>query len=180
MDVTFRRTGERRYAVLAEPRGFPAQEMDPAPGYDEHLPHDVIHYLVEAELGLTGGLYGRIARGGGELPKAVREGDDPKAHRRAVRRQKRKQASLKVEDHKGAGDMGLSEDLAAAVDLAWRRMHGARRPEWVPPRPADPEIDALVRRVMPAVEAFAERWRKLPVGGSLTFRWPSTRPEGQD
>ncbi|WP_148086181.1 hypothetical protein [Actinocorallia herbida] len=177
MDVTFRRTGERRYAVIAEPPGRPAQAMDPAPGYDEQIPHDAVHYLVEAELGLMGGLYGRIARGGGELPIAVRDGEDPKARRRAIRRQQRKQASLRARDHASGDEMGLSEDLAAAVDLAWRRARGARRPEWAPPRPADPEVEALVQRLMPAVEAFAERWRGLPVGGAVTFRWPATRPE---
>ena len=34
MDVTFRRTGERRYAVVAEPEDHPAVTMDPAPGFD--------------------------------------------------------------------------------------------------------------------------------------------------
>ncbi|MCD0452064.1 hypothetical protein LO762_23135 [Actinocorallia sp. API 0066] len=177
MDVTFQRTGERRYAVIAEPPGRPAQRMDPAPGYDEHIPHDAVHYLVEAELGLTWDLYGRIARGGGELPTAVSDGQDHRAHRRAVRRQKRKQASLRTLDHTGRDEMGVSEELATAVDLAWRRTRGAHRPDWAPPRPPDPEIEAAVRRVLPALEAFAGRWHDLPVGGSITFAWPSSTPK---
>ncbi|WP_460308570.1 hypothetical protein [Actinocorallia aurea] len=177
MDVTFRRTGERRYAVVAEPPGLPAQKMDPAPGYDDRIPHDAVHYLIEAELGLVGGLYGRIARGGGGMPAAVQDGEDARARRRAIRRRKRKESALRAEDHASGGEMGLSEELADAVDLAWRRSRGARRPEWAAPRGIDPEVEALVRRVLPALDAFAERWAALPVGGSVTFRWPATRPE---
>ena len=33
--------------------GEPPRAMDPAPAYDENIPHDLVHYVVEAELGLT-------------------------------------------------------------------------------------------------------------------------------
>jgi hypothetical protein len=65
MDVAFKRTGTRRYAVIITQPGAPSRAMDPAPGYDDDIPHDLVHYLVEAELGFTYGVYGSAARGGG-------------------------------------------------------------------------------------------------------------------
>jgi hypothetical protein len=31
------------------------EKIDPAPGFDEYLPHDLLHYVAEAEWGLDGG-----------------------------------------------------------------------------------------------------------------------------
>jgi hypothetical protein len=64
MIVVFRRTGQRRYSVEAQRAGLPALVMNPAPGYDELLPHDMMHLVVEAQLGLTRGVFGQLAAGG--------------------------------------------------------------------------------------------------------------------
>ena len=56
MDLLFRRTGERRYAVAVQLPGYPTQALDQAPGFDPDIPHDLVHYLVEAELGLESGV----------------------------------------------------------------------------------------------------------------------------
>ena len=53
MEFTARRTGRRRYAVIARPERRPAVTMDPAPGFDARLPHDLVHYVVERELGIV-------------------------------------------------------------------------------------------------------------------------------
>jgi hypothetical protein len=65
MNVRFRRTGVRRYAVVVTAADEPPRTMDPAPAYDDDIPHDLVHYVVEAELGLANGVYGRAARGAG-------------------------------------------------------------------------------------------------------------------
>src|SRR4030095_3372748 len=64
MILVFRRTGRRRYAVEAKRSSFPDLEMNPAPGYDEWTPHDLLHLVVEAQLGLTHGVFGQLAAGG--------------------------------------------------------------------------------------------------------------------
>jgi hypothetical protein len=58
------RTGERRYAVAVERAGAPRLIMDPAPGYDERLPHDLVHLAVELEHGIAFGVFGQLAAGG--------------------------------------------------------------------------------------------------------------------
>lgn len=64
MSVTFVRTGERCYAVRAAVEGMPIVEMDPAPGYDALVPHDLQHFIVERALGIEGAIYGQLAVGG--------------------------------------------------------------------------------------------------------------------
>jgi hypothetical protein len=60
MSVTFVRTGERCYAVRAAVEGMPIVEMDPAPGYDALVPHDLQHFIVERALGIEGAIYGQL------------------------------------------------------------------------------------------------------------------------
>ena len=64
MLLIFRRTGQRRYAVEARRTSFPDVEMNPAPGYDQCIPHDMMHLVVEAKLGLTRAVFGQLASGG--------------------------------------------------------------------------------------------------------------------
>src|SRR6266480_7699489 len=64
MNVTFTRTGERRYRVSVEGPGLISSCMEPAAGYDARLPHDMAHFVVENELGITGGVFGQLAAGG--------------------------------------------------------------------------------------------------------------------
>src|SRR5215471_137425 len=64
MDIEFRRTGERRYAIMVRRADRTMLEMSPAPGYDPLMPHDLLHYVVERELGLRSGIFGQIAQGG--------------------------------------------------------------------------------------------------------------------
>src|SRR5690242_8369218 len=64
MSVTFVRTGERRYAVRVAVDGMPDMEMNPAPGYDPVIPHDLQHFIVERALGIDGAIYGQLATGG--------------------------------------------------------------------------------------------------------------------
>jgi hypothetical protein len=35
---------------------------------------------------------------------------------------------------------------------------------------------ALTERVVDQLERVAERWHALPVGGALSFAWPSVEP----
>jgi hypothetical protein len=63
MRVTFRKTGLRRYGVWVERERGPALMGDPAPGFDEFLPHDLLHFVAEAEWGLDGAVFGPLAAG---------------------------------------------------------------------------------------------------------------------
>jgi hypothetical protein len=173
MDVSFERTGERRYATVVRLPGRNPRRMDPAPGYDDHIPHDLVHYLAEAETGLTSGVFGRAAAGGGGFAETGETPGDPRRRAREQRRLKKREAFLSRSDR---GDMARSEYLAGLCDLAWRRRAGARTPPWAERRSIPPEDGPAVDRVLARLDELAPLWHDLPVGGSLTFTWPRTTP----
>ncbi|QXJ20161.1 hypothetical protein AGRA3207_000820 [Actinomadura graeca] len=176
MDVTFERTGERRYATVVTLPGHAPRRMDPAPGYDDHIPHDLVHYLTEAELGLTSGVFGRALAGGGDFRETAETPGDPRRRARAQRRLRRREASLRRSD---PGDMATSEHLAGLCDLAWRRRAGARTPAWAERRPVPPGDTPEVGRILDRLDETAPLWHGLPIGGSLTFTWPGTTPRAR-
>lgn len=151
--------------------------MDPAPGYDADIPHDLIHYLVEAELALTGGLYGRLAAGGGSMATAT---DEPnhRDRRRQERRRRRREQRLRRDDHAGHRDMATSEQLAGICCLLWKARHGQAGAAPDPARihPMSPVDQAHVDRVLARLNRVAPLWRRLPVGGSIAFTWPDPEP----
>lgn len=176
MVVIFRKTGERRYAVIVEVPGQAPQTMNPAPGFDPYIPHDLVHYAVEAELELTGGVFGRAASGGGTFVPAG-PADDARAQARQRRKQQRRENSLRHADAR-AQQMSTSEHLAYLCDLAWRRRHG-QRPDpsrWHEPAALSPEDATRVARVVTRLDALASVWNALPLDGELAFHWPSLEP----
>ena len=64
MVVTFTRTGERRYSVRATVDGAVPLQMDHTPGFDQFMPHDLQHFIVEKCLHIRGAVFGRLAAGG--------------------------------------------------------------------------------------------------------------------
>ena len=63
MKVTFVKTGERRYAVHVSRDRYPDLWCGSI-GYDDRLPHDLMHFFAEAEYGLDGAIFGDLAAGG--------------------------------------------------------------------------------------------------------------------
>lgn len=176
MKVAFKRTGARRYAVIVTPVGEPPRALDPAPGYDDDIPHDLVHYLVEAELGLTYGVYGSAARGGGSFIAGVDHDATARQRARDQRRQRKREQALRTHDARHAAEMAHSERLAAVCDVAWRRRHGQRPdPSRLAP-PLRPEDAAEVERVVARLDAVAPLWRTLPIDGALVFAWPAVTP----
>jgi hypothetical protein len=179
MRVTFRRTGERGYAVIVEVPGRSVQTMSPAPGFDEDIPHDLVHYVVEAELRLEAGVFGRAARGGGTFYGAAST-PSPREQARARRKQARREQALRREPA-NQEQLATSERLAALCDLAWRRRHG-QRPDpsfWqAAAAPLSPAEAVRIERVVSRLDRLAPAWRQLRSGGELTFEWPGMEPLG--
>jgi hypothetical protein len=176
MNVCFRRTGARRYAVVVTVAGEPPRAMDPAPAYDDDIPHDLVHYVVEAELGLTHGVYGRAARGAGTFITTAERDVNPRERARKQRKQQRRDRSLSARDASHVADMARSERLAALCDVAWRRKHG-QRPDPSRSAPVAPAEDAAdIERVVSRLDLIAPLWRALSVGDEIVFEWPQLAP----
>jgi hypothetical protein len=141
MNVTFVKTGARQYAVEVTRDLYPDLWCGSI-GYDEWLPHDVRHFVAEAEYGLDGGIFGDLASGGNArifVPK------DAKLVAKARRKERIKRTRLP--------DGRRSEELAGQLETGWRK------------RTLTPELQQKL-------DEFAARWHALQVGGSLTLEWP--------
>ncbi|RYZ01270.1 MAG: hypothetical protein EOO73_36080 [Myxococcales bacterium] len=180
MNVIFRRTGQRRYAVIVQIPGKSDQAMDPAPGFHPYIPHDLVHYVVEAELKLQAGVFGRAARGGGTFIAGL-SGEASALRARERARARRKQARREralARDEPSDAQMRASERLAYLSDVAWRRSQG-QKPDPASaqaPTPLTSEESTRVERVVRRLHELAPRWHGLAVGGQLVFAWPSLDP----
>jgi hypothetical protein len=152
MEVTFTRTGERRYAIAVERDGAPRLVMDPAPAYDERMPHDFAHFVVERDLGIAHGVFGQLAEGG-------TAGTFRRADGVVDRRLKRRSARLVLEHR---ADLVRSERAAGRCLAAWAE---DERPA------ADPDVE----RVCASLDELSARWRELAEGEALTLEWLEAR-----
>lgn len=163
VDVTFRKTGERRYGVWVERAEAPDVAMNPAPGFDPFLPHDLLHFVAEAQWGIDGAVFGQLAAGGDAGTfHPVEPGVANKWKRRGERLRKESTGGRR------------SELLADLLERGW---HARRSPAALPRGWEEHLTAAGVDRgrfeaVVAGLDELAERWHALEVGGSLTLEWP--------
>lgn len=166
MDVTFTKVAGRRYLMTVVRERGPQLAPRHGPGYDDYLPHDAVHFIVEAEARLAGGVFGRIAAGQSNMFWAA----DPKMLRRQGRREAKRRPSATER-----ADMGRSEELASICRPLWELRAGHRRelPLWYSGlTPGSLESSPLRERILARLDEFAARWHALPVGCSITLPWP--------
>ena len=166
MDVTLTKVAGRRYLMTVVRDRGPQLAPRHGPGYDDYLPHDAVHFIVEAEARLSGGVFGRIAAGWSNIFWAA----DP----RMLRREKRREAKRRPSATEHA-DMARSEELAGICQPLWELRAGHRRelPLWSSSVTSDLlESSPLRERILARLDEFAARWHALPVGGSITLSWP--------
>lgn len=163
MEVRFERTGQRRYAVAVHRDLHGDLRMDPAPGYSDLIPHDLVHLVVEEELGLRDGIFGQLAAGGNAGTFVPTEELRTKAWARQVERRNRSTGR----------DMARSEELAARVYPRWLRnsghLPGSHYVQQDPP-PTD-LTDAELARAFRRLDELAAQWRAVAVGESLSVQW---------
>jgi hypothetical protein len=184
MLVTFVRTGERRYAVRAAVEGLPAMEMNPAPGYDPRMPHDLQHFIVERALGIGGAIYGQLAAGGtvGTF-RSMGKSSEPRAAARARRKQERRSGRL-MSDH--LEDCARSERatyvcwhdwLSHSKDPALRAraqaMHATAKSilQGMPPEERALYTAEKLGEIRSQFSMRCESWSKLKVGEGFTEKW---------
>ncbi|HEX6468850.1 MAG TPA: hypothetical protein VF069_07105 [Streptosporangiaceae bacterium] len=168
MDVTFTKASGRRYIIGIDRQVGPRLAARPGPGYHPYLPHDVVHFVVETEAGIRGGVFGRAAAGDCGIFWPA----DPAERRRALRRKRRPSPE---ED----ADMARSERLAAICLPLWEMRAGRRHrpPEWLTGYPPGEVETPLLERICARLDEIARHWHALRIGGSLTLTWPY--PEGR-
>lgn len=185
MEIEFRRTGERRYAVIIHRADQSMLEMSPAPGYDPLMPHDLLHYVVERELGLRCGIFGQLAKGGSAGTFRI-IAETNKGGREAARRRrhlaKRGARLLKEGQH----DSSMSERAASICQREWQTRRAARR-QAVASSGGLKARETLTHQVTAATGGISEeclervcgrldelsgKWARLDIGESVTVEWP--------
>jgi hypothetical protein len=141
MKVTFSKTGSRRYDVYVGRDHAPDLRCGSI-GYDERLPHDLLHFVAEGEYGLDRGIFGDLANGGNArifIPV------DRDLIAKARRKERIRRTRL--------------EDGRRSEQLAWQLARGWQK------RTLSPELQRKL-------DGLAARWQALQVGQSLTLEWP--------
>lgn len=186
MIVVFRRTGQRRYAIEGQRPGFPAVVMNPAPGYDQFLPHDMMHLVVEAQLGLTLGVFGQLAQGGdaGTFHLPLQQDKRARETTRARTRIKARGAKLLKE---GRDESAQSEratyicwyewlSRSRSSELRKRAQEMAKNAAHVKDSASAAELTGLNKKKLDEICGLLDRlsshWSKVEVGDSIAVRWP--------
>jgi hypothetical protein len=163
MEIRFTRTGDRTSHTLAQRDDGVSVHV---PRFDRKfpLPHDLAHYVVERECGLTHGFWGCVAEGAlfpGMSVVAGRQRPHAAEHSRTLQRTW----------HEALGEAELV--VAALLEL-----HRGKR--WSPLADLAAKIDpALRHRVLARLEAEQRRWQALEVGEHLAFAWPRADERGR-
>jgi len=175
MIVAFRRTGEKRYGVEAMREGLPVVYIHPAPGYDRQIPHDMMHMVVESQLGLTRGIFGQLAAGGnaGTFQPSVQRDQSSREARRARKRvTKRGKKLLKT----GHDDCVQSERAAYVFWSEWRARTSSRAAD-KQARDTAPITELGLQQskldeIFKHIDELSSHWSRLDVGQSVAVSWP--------
>lgn len=125
-----------------------------------YLQHDLLHYAVEAEAGLTEGFWGSLAAGQtlAALNDRTREpgADNP--------------AMMDIERLVGAMTRAVrgtsARDVVAGLERYAAAM-GESNPPWLD--------EAFVQRVQERMRRLLGRWRATPYGDVMELEWPAPR-----
>ena len=183
MKVEFRKIAERRYAVKILRDGLPVVEMNPAPGFDELMPHDLCHLIVEQVLGIENAIFGQTAQGSGTFRIQPSENsntrNDSRRRRKAIQKGKKS-----VKEH--LDDYARSE---RATFVCWQNWLSKSSDAALKRRAAEMQATAdSIFSQMPASERalytsenlekvglrmseLSRRWQSLKPGESMTVDW---------
>ncbi len=185
MKVEFEKTGERRYGVIIKRENLPDLEMNPAPGFDPFMPHDLLHFIVEQELNLENGIFGQIAKGGtaGTFHQTSAENSDKRAASR-FRRKTAKRGKKLLKDN--SDDCAKSEratyiclydwlahstdeklkiraaEMKIGIESIFAQMSESERASF------SKEKLAEIRNRM---DELSRRWSTLKINESITLDW---------
>ena len=186
MTLVFRRTGQRRYAVEVQRPGLPDLEMNPAPGYDPLMPHDMMHLVVEGQLGLTRGIFGQLAVGGnaGTFHLFTKSDESSRKIARAGRRVRARGKSLLKDgrdeclESERATYICWYEWLARSSSPEQRKQSEtmAQQAKSVRTTGGVTALRTLNQRKLDEIckhlDQLSSRWSSLAIGQCMTVAWP--------
>jgi hypothetical protein len=185
MQVEFQKTGARRYAVVILRDGLPDLKMNPAPGFDALMPHDLLHFLVEQELNLRRGIFGQVALGGtagtfqNHPSESSNSRNDSRIRRKTAKRGKRilKDAPDDCAQSERATFICLYDWLAHSANETLRARAAEMKItfESILGQMPENERKALttekIAGIRKKMDELSARWSDLKVDQSMTLEW---------
>jgi len=175
MQLRLTRLDERRYETVitrADGVTFHVKGV----GHMSDIPHDLAHYAVEQGLRIRGGFWGSVAAGAvfGSLTHVSGRRKPRAADRSRQVLKANKDELTETEILVGLFNQAIEEGLGPDSPELHDRL---RRYTWTahgrtPRQFTEAEITATCagwRRLL-------ERWRKLPIGGTMELMWPESDP----
>ncbi len=186
MILVFRRTRQRGYGIEVSRPPFPDVEMNPAPGYDPLMPHDMLHLVVESQLGLTRGVFGQLAAGGdaGTFHPTINSQQKTRQTARLRRRLRTKGKTLMRE---GRDESAQSEQATYICWYEWLARSQAKERgtaaksmakqarqirELSPPTELRALSEQKLEEICGHLDELSSHWSRLKVGESMVVRWP--------
>jgi hypothetical protein len=189
MILIFHRTGQRRYGIQVKRPPYPdVEKMPSAPGFDPLMPHDMMHLVVEAKLGLKHGIFGQLAAGGtaGTFYIPTTQVSTRKLSRARNHLRTRGQKLLQ----EGRDDCAQSERATYMCWHEWRSRskvsserlaaqsmtEQAKQVKGVA-RSAEQEKFNIRKldEICVHLDELSSRWSQLKVGERMIVRWPDLR-----
>ena len=141
--------------------------MNPAPGYDALIPHDMMHLVVEAQLGLKRGIFGQLAAGAGTFQLAVKDGESS----REVARTRRRLATRGKKSMKAGRDECLQSERATYICMQeWLARSTSRDKTSV--RSTATIDQKKMDDICEHLDQLSACWSSLEVGESMSVSWP--------
>ena len=185
MKLIFRRIGQRRYAIEAKRSHLSDVVMNPAPGYDPLMPHDLLHLVVEAQLGLKGGVFGQLAAGGhaGTFHSTRTPDETSRAAARGRHRINKRGKRLMRE---GRDESAQSERATYVCWYEWlARSHSDKRRKAaqamarqasqirsIAPAKEMRALNEKIEQICRHLDELSSHWSRLGIGESMAVRWP--------
>ncbi len=185
MRVQFHKTSSRSYAIVVIRSGAENLRMDSAPGYDELMPHDLQHFIVEQALGIQLGIFGQLAVGG-TANTFHRQAVPPDRQQKRTNRRLKKQGEVLLRAgyeqsmrSERATYISLFNWLSASNDpiLRKRAAEMAETAQSIFLQLSEQEkksyTPAVIAVINERMDELSHQWRTAKVGEYIELVWPS-------
>lgn len=163
--ATFTKLDRGRYGVAITRDHGPEIIEREAAGYDEYMPRDLAHFLVESHFGIRLGVIGhRLAVGGGFQPGA--------SQRSARARRAAHRTEALVRD-----DTSRAERLVELCQTLWE-VRAGRTPSTPPMIDMSLTTPFEVDWMMHRFDEVSAQWHALQPGEAITLEWPAALRDG--
>jgi hypothetical protein len=170
VQITFTRISQYNYRTVVVRDDRVIVEI-PYYGRTKWLPHDLAHYVIEFNLSLTEGFWGRIAAGAIYPPMKVLEGRQPP---HATDRSKRLIQANSPQGAEAEALVGWLVDLTQKqLDTDWSEVQTMVTRTGQIASTKKPALTAIeIKQICAKLREMQQQWSELAVGESINLTWP--------